>query len=399
MLRLKDTLHQNTAGFLEQAVRTAEYYGFQPVDSLPRTPRRRHDAQKPKVPTRLQDLLLARKDERTLFSSAKLCLSCTRQPERPLLLWRVTEAVSRNTNTPCAALEFHVIGTPHAVAEALLIVVTNAIAEDAGIGKRTVSINSIGSLDSSNRFLRDVSGFLRKHIETISPTLRPRAATDPLGTLIQLFERGHPAVPRAPAATEYLTEEERRRFWELLEYLEVFGVPYELDPAILGSHNFWSHTLFEVSAFDEETGSRIPFASGGRYDPLATRLAGALTPAVVVTIMCESRGRSTLKREAKRMPALYFAHLGPEARRRLLPTLELLRHSNIPVHQSLMFERLGEQMEHARETGATHLLIMGHKEAVEGTVLVREVATNSQEAILIQELPSYLRRYRIATRA
>ena len=40
----------------------------------------------------------------------------------------------------------------------------------------------------------------------------------------------------------------------------------------------------------------------------------------------------------------------------------------------------------------SHMLIMGHKEAMDGTVLVREVATNSQEAIPILELPGYLRR-------
>jgi hypothetical protein len=38
---------------------------------------------------------------------------------------------------------------------------------------------------------------------------------------------------------------------------------------------------------------------------------------------------------------------------------------------------------------------MGHKEAMEGTVLVREVATNSQEAIPVPDLTSYLRRQKV----
>jgi histidyl-tRNA synthetase len=51
----------------------------------------------------------------------------------------------------------------------------------------------------------------------------------------------------------------------------------------------------------------------------------------------------------------------------------------------------------ARRLGVPYILIMGHKEAVENAVLVREVATNSQEAVPINELTSYLKRRRLAS--
>ncbi|TSC86470.1 MAG: histidyl-tRNA synthetase [Parcubacteria group bacterium Gr01-1014_8] len=389
MIRLKDTRHPNTSGFLGSAIRIAEYYGFTPIDKLQRV---RLQAPSSK---REPEMSFARRDERSLMLSAKLCISAARNQNDVLLIWRLNKNAARDrSNIPCHTIELHIVGAPHAMAEALLIVVADAIAADAGISRRVLSINSIGSVDSSNRFVRDIGTFLRKHIDSISPTLRPRAATDPLGTLTQLFERGHPATPRAPQSMEYLTEDERKRFWDLLEYLEVFGVPYELSPSVLGSRDFWAHTLFEMASVDEETGSRIPFASGGRYDPLASRFAARETPAVVVSIACELRGKTRVKPAVRMAPSLYFAHLGMEARRKALSVLETLRHAGIPVHQSLMYERLGEQMEHAKKTSVSHLLLMGHKEAMEGTVLVREVATNSQEAVALTELPGYLRRYK-----
>lgn len=388
MIRLKDTRHQNTAMFLHHAVRIAEYYGFVPVERLQRV----------RLPapasSKRDEIAFARRDERGLMMSAKVCVSCARRPEEALLVWKLNKGSRDRANMPTHSIELHVVGAPHAFAEALLIVVADAIAADAGIEKRILSINSIGSTDSSNRFVRDVSSFLRKHIDSISPTLRPRAAVDPLGTLTQLFERGHPATPRAPQSMEYLTEEERRRFWDLLEYLEVFGIPYELNPGVLGSRDFWAHTLFEIASVDEETGTRIPFASGGRYDPLASRFSSKSTPAAIVSIACEIRGKTRVKPQTSPTPALYFAHLGIEARRRALSILETLRQAGIPVHQSLMHERLGDQMEHAKRNKISHLILMGHKEAMEGTVLVREIATNSQEAIPVDDLPGYLRRYK-----
>lgn len=387
MIQLKHTRHQSTAALIERAIRTAEYYGFTSLDA------RLTKGKSPLPQQKIDNLQVARRDEKTLLQSAKLSLSANRHQGEIPLFWRVAKN-QPGVRGPVASLTFelHVVGAPAAIAEALLITVINAIAEESGIGNRALSINSIGSIESSNRFVRDVGHFLRKHIDSIAPALRPRAAQDPLGTLIQLFEKGHPAMPRSPQSVEYLTEEERRRFWDLLEYLEMSGIPYELHAGVLGSRDFWAHTLFEVSTHDPETNSRVTFASGGRYDPLATRLMGHHATAAVATITCEIRGKSAVPSIRKTAPALYFAHLGAEARRRALPILETLRREGIAVEQSLMYDRLQEQMDRAKGMKVSHLLIMGHKEAMEGTVLVREVATNSQEAIAVPELATYLRR-------
>ena len=392
MIRLKDTRYQNTAAFLDSAIRVAEYYGFAPLESIPRAPRepRKNGTTSPKD----SDIAFARRDERTLPSAARKCLAASRPSHGTLLAWRT---VSNIGGIPGVSLELHVMGASSTIAEALLIVVANAIAEEAGIAERVLSINNVGAPDSSGRFVRDVGLYLRKHIESISPTLRPRAAEDPLGTLVQLIERGHPAVSRAPQAMEYLTEEERHRFWELLEYLEVFGLPYELSGQILGSRDCWAHSLFDISTVDNETGASVPIAFGGRYDPLASRFAQTPTSAAMVSVSIESRGKTRLnKRPVVAAPLMYFAYLGMEARRRSLGVLEMLRRASIPVHQGLWYERIGDQMMAARDLATPYILIMGHKEAMEGTVIVREVATNSQEDIPVPELTNYLKRHRIA---
>lgn len=390
MIRIKDTAHANTADFLSRAIHIAEYYGFEPLEGM-RASRMPRDKRKG-AQAKDTEISYARRDERALTPIARRCASCAIERPEGFLAWRTSPSSS---GVPSASIELHAVGTQHAIAEALLLVVANAIMDESGISERTLSINNIGSHESSNRFVRDVGGFLRKHIESISPTLRPRAAEDPLGTLVQLIEKGHPAMPRAPQAMEYLTEEERRKFWELLEYLEVLGLSYELSPHVLGSRDCWSHSLFDISTTDAETGARVSIAFGGRYDPLASRFAQRAMPAVMLSITCEARGKMKYKREARKSPAIYFAHLGPEAKRRTLTVLEMLRKAEIPVEQSLLFERIGEQMAQAKRLASPYILILGYKEAMENTVLVREVATNSQEAVPVEELPGYLRRRRV----
>ncbi len=404
MIRLKDTRYPNTAAFLASAIGIAEYYGFVPLDGIPRASQNQLSGRRAVMPLAKveSEITFARSDERTLLSAARKCLMRLPVHEDPrnaetLFAWRT---IPSSAGIPSVSFELHVVGTGSTIAEALLIIVANAITEETGIGEHALAINNIGSAESSNRFVRDVGLYLRKHIESISPTLRPRAASDPLGALVQLIERGHPAAPRAPQPMEYLTEEERQRFWELLEYLEVFGLPYELDAHILGSRDCWSHSLFEISALDGESGARMPLAFGGRYDPLVSRFARTPASGAMVSITCEVRGKTRISRENRPMPkeaqpAIYFAHLGLEARRRSLSVMENLRRANVPVHQGLWHERIGEQMTAARNLSVPYILIMGHKEAMEGTILVREVATNSQDAIPLPELPNYLKRRRV----
>lgn len=390
MIRLKDTNYQKTSDLLENAVRIAEYYGFAPIDEVPRAPR------DPKREGTEPEISIARREERALMGSARRVLACMRPEHGTLLTWRLSSPVS---SVPAVSFELHIMGNSSMIAEALLIVVAQAIAREAGVAEPSLAINNIGGGESSGRYVRDVGTYLRKHLDSITPALRERAASDPIGTLVQLIERGHPAVPRAPQAMEYLTEDERRRFWELLEYLETAGVAYELNPQILGSRDCWSNTLFEIASQDQETGARVPFALGGRYDPLASRFKRAPEKGVMVSIAIEARGKVRARRRDIGIPLIYFTHLGSEARRRAIPVLEVLRQASIPVHHGLWYERMGDQMQTARNLAVPYILILGHKEAMEGTVLVREVASNSQQAVPVAELPGYLKRRRVLLNA
>ncbi|MBI5004464.1 hypothetical protein HZC00_05225 [Candidatus Kaiserbacteria bacterium] len=407
MIRLKDGARQSTDALLQKAIAVAEYYGFVPLDEIEQTARERNakglnaGEKRKKESVKIEnEINFTRRDERTLPSAAKKFVSRMGPSRDTVLAWRIMPNTSAS---PSVSLELHILGTPSTIAEALLIIVASAIAQEAGVEDRIILINNIGSSESSGRYIRDVGLYLRKHIESISPSLRPRAATDPLGTLVQLIERGHPAVPRAPQAMEYLTEEERARFWELLEYLEATGLPYELNGQILGSRECWSHSLFEISQVDAATGLRAPVAFGGRYDPLISRFARSPRNAAMISITYEMNGGTKPSpqkpvRPIEAVPAIYFAHLGGIARQRSLGILENLRRANIHVHHSLWHDRITEQMGRAQALGTPYILIFGHKEASEGTIIVREVATNSQNAVPIADLVSYLKRHRSITR-
>ncbi len=60
-----------------------------------------------------------------------------------------------------------IVGTNESIADALLIQATKACLEAEGFKKLIVDINSMGEKDTVSRFEKELSNYLRKHIENV----------------------------------------------------------------------------------------------------------------------------------------------------------------------------------------------------------------------------------------
>jgi len=90
-------------------------------------------------------------------------------------------------------------------------------------------------------------------------------------------------------------------------------------------------------------------------------------------------------------PRFYVVQLGNHAKLRMLNVIELLRKENIQVYHSLTKEKITGQLSSAEYLGVSHILIIGQKEAIEETVVVRSVETREQETIHAKELAKHLK--------
>ncbi len=97
------------------------------------------------------------------------------------------------------------------------------------------------------------------------------------------------------------------------------------------------------------------------------------------------------KPRIKKKPKLYFIQLGTEAKMKSLKVIEILRENKIPMRQSLSKDSLGSQLAIAEKSEIPHTLIFGQKEALENTVIVRDMSNRSQTTIDIDKLAKYLK--------
>ena len=71
--------------------------------------------------------------------------------------------------------------------------------------------------------------------------------------------------------------------------------------------------------------------------------------------------------------------------------IETLRKAHVPIAQSLSKDSLGTQLATAEKLQIPYALIFGQKEALENSVIVRDMSNRSQNTVKLDNLLEYLK--------
>jgi histidyl-tRNA synthetase len=229
------------------------------------------------------------------------------------------------------------------------------------------------------------------------PQARELMKEHPLVALMHLIEKDHDLTRKSPSPLEYLTDASRKHFREILEFLDMSQIPFEIDPYLIGHHECYTDALFafDILDSDHQKVSESPLSiRGGRYSTFVTKMSKSKTPAVgAVLILNNKKAPQNIPTpRVKYNPNVYLVQLGFGPKVKSLLLIDELRHAGISVHQNIMSDSLSEQLRHAESTHAKYAIIVGHKEFMEGTVILRDMTQQNQEYIPMTALPGYLRK-------
>ncbi len=389
--------------FFKRALNVASYYGFQPFENAIKGQEKGHASPRLKTGDHA--------------SIASVCFPAGSRLPEPLLFFYVNEhprSLFEKTEDDQAELNLEVVGTSKSIAEAILIKTTLSIFEENGVDDAEVILNGIGNRDSFTRFTRELSAHYRRHLNDMHAQCRHNFVKDVLRLLSCDNEDCRALQGTAPRVMNFLNEAGRVHFREVLEYLERLGIPYAVKDSLFGPRDHYSKIVFEIRRTPTEAQKEAqkkkseeheeePFANkqkgyllatGGRYDDLARRVTSRKDAAGVgISLFYPRRlSRSRMKIETRKQPPkAYFVHIGTEAKLKSLLVLDLLRKARISVHQAFHHDQLSGQLISAEKLGIPYLLIMGQKEALEDTVIVRDIETRAQNTVSIPRLSLYLK--------
>ncbi|MEK7539516.1 MAG: histidine--tRNA ligase [Patescibacteria group bacterium] len=412
MRDLMNEEYYNFQGFFEKAQEVAVYYGFRPIE----TPILENeeifnagigegtdiiDKEMYTLKTKGGDHLALRPEHTAPLVRAYIEHGMQTIPQ-PVMLYQYGpvfrhDKPQRGRYRQFWQFDLDILGNEKSIMDALVIKAGMSILEEAGALNLSIDINSIGDKECRNVYIKELTGYYRKHINEIAPLDRERLKINPLRILDSKEDKTKEINKNAPDSVSYLCPSCKKHFKEVLEYLEEMNIQYSINKNLVRGLSYYTRTVFEIiEQRGAEDGVALTLAGGGRYDYLARQIGGKKdVPAVGISIgvdrIVASAWYKKLSPRILKKPKIYFIQLGSEAKLKSLNIIEILRKAHIPIAQSLSKDSLSSQLAIAEKLAIPYAIIFGVKEALDNAVIVRDMSNRSQDTVKLAKLLEYLK--------
>lgn len=412
MRDILDEQYYQFQGFFEKAQEIAVYYGFKPIE----TPILEHentfttaigigtdaiDKEMYTLKTKGGDHLAVRPENTAGVMRAYIEHGMQSLPQ-PVMMYYYGPFFRHDKPQRGRYRQFYQfglesLGSEKSIIDALIIKTTLVILEEAGATNLSVSINSIGDKECRGSYLKELTNYYKKHLSSLPPVDRERLKTNPLRILDSKEEKTMEINLSAPDSLSYLCSSCKKHFKEVLEYLEQMEVPYSINKNLVRGLSYYTRTVFEIIEENGgEEGTPLTIAGGGRYDYLGKQLGSKKDiPAMGVSIgvdrVVESTWYKKLCPRILKKPKIYFIQLGFDAKLKSLNVIEILRKGRVPIAQSISKDNLGAQLAIAEKLSMHYAIIFGQKEAMENSVIFRDMTNRSQETVKLTKLLEYIK--------
>jgi histidyl-tRNA synthetase len=294
-------------------------------------------------------------------------------------------------------VNLEIIGDNKPLAEALLIAVAHNFFTELDI-KTQVQINSLGTAECRREYCSKLLAFYRERgrRSKLCHNCKNNLGKNCLSLLDCQEESCMKLYEEAPQIADYLPAESREHFTKTLEFLDELNISYNFNPYLVRGLNYYNDTVFEFWPVNE-TGapsSRLALAGGGRYDALVESFGGAPTPALGLAIGLE---RTLARIKDKHLllnkteeDIVFIAQLGDQAKIKSWQLFDDLRRAGFKVRQSFASDSLKTQLEEAVAMQAKTSLILGKKEIMDGTILMRDMDSGAQETVVYKKIKERL---------
>ena len=290
---------------------------------------------------------------------------------------------------------FEIFGEQDPILDAQLIQLFFAIAKGLGLKNLITQINNIGCPCCRPDYRKMLVSFYRSRKKEICKNCQERLQQNPLRLLDCKDNKCVQIAKEAPQVIDHLCDDCHNHFRSVLEYLDEIEIPYILNPQLVRGLDYYTKTVFEIWPEDEE-GRQIALAGGGRYDGLIKLLGGKDIPGVgfaigldrIVNLLQERNVKIPLRTK----PLIFLVQLGELGKRKSLKLFEELRRSGLAITSSFSRNTMKAQLKKADKLGASFALILGQKEALDETIIIRDMNSGSQETVPLNKVVERLKK-------
>jgi len=264
--------------------------------------------------------------------------------------------------------------------------------ERAGIDNLGFEINSIGCAECRPVYRRVLVDFLSSRLDSLCADCRRRYRVNPLRVLDCKVKGCEDIRKEAPGITDYLCSGCSVHFEALKGYLELLGIPFNVNPAMVRGLDYYTRTTFEVTS--ESLGAQSAVAAGGRYDRLVEEFGGPSVPGIGFAIGMERlitliRDRHGIEEP---VPEVYVAAIGDGAEKAAYKLASEMRTGGVWVELDYSGASLRSRFRKADRLKATYVFVLGEDELANGTVRYKRLSDGLQGEISRDDVMRFLGR-------
>lgn len=313
--------------------------------------------------------------------------------EKPLRLWYAGPLFRVVPLAPGSYREFNtfgfeLIGEKNPVLDAQVIQMAWKVIRTLGLQNMVINVNTVGCLDCRPEYLQHLKEYYETRQNALCKKCRKRRTLSPLQLLACQEEKCVRQSKEASQIVDHLCEVCHQHFTQVLEFLDDLEIPYSLNPQLVLDQEYYTKTVFAI--WPEKTDKSKAIFTGGRYDDLIEKVGGRPTPAVGITGGVDRLVLALQEQAIKVPPArkadVYLAQLSAMAKKKALKVFDLLRDNGIRAIESFGKNAITTQIEQATKLGVPITLILGQKETLDDTIIVRDMVNGVQEIVPLDKV-------------
>lgn len=321
----------------------------------------------------------------------------------PVKLWYFGPVFRHDNPQAGRYRQFHQLGVEsfgddNAATDAELVVTAHSFLQGLGLKNLIVQINSIGDQECRPQYIKALKNYYRTRAKKMCSKCNVRLKKNVLRLLDCEEAECKENSKDAPQIVDYLCQSCHAHFKSVLEFLDEIKVPYLLNSRLVRGLDYYTRTIFEIWPEEKQDGSGLNIAllGGGRYDRLVDVLGGHKTPAAgwasgIERIILALKDSKANIPDHRPQPKVFLAQLGDTGKRKSFLVFDELRRAGIPAKATFGRDSIKSQLRIANRLGVKYTLIIGQKEALEGSVILREMKTGIQESLPIDKVVDILK--------
>ena len=282
------------------------------------------------------------------------------------------------------------IGDASESVDAELIFLAYKLLDSLNLEGYNLHINSIGDSSCRPAYIKALKKYYKNKIKNVCGQCKNRIKTNVLRMLDCKEEECKEIAKEAPQTVDFLDEACHAHFKHVLEFLDEAKVPYIMNSHLVRGLDYYTRTVFEFVP-EENAASQATIIGGGRYDRLIDLLGGSKTAAAgwsmgLERVILALKEKGVAVPEIGPKPKIFLAQLGEAAKRKSLLLFESFRKAGIEAKSSLGRDSIKSQLRIANRLEVKFTLIFGQKEALDGTIILREMDSGVQETIPVEKI-------------